>query len=357
MTDDFDEVDVAEVARVQGPRANIPPSTYDAFNDRIEVQGRGIANQTVRFTDSQKNASLFRRRLLTYMVVDNRDRLYMDESMTYAYFQKKNSSESVLALKARLVRWTAPSQVPAVPRIGSAAGIEWAVGRGPIEEARASHAKDSMREARAGGSYELLVGQLVKDYESSFRSLVEQDLKGLALDVDDLYSFYRRYPSAEESFVSQSFDNAVASIQQDFSTIQRTIEEDLMEMLVKINRIVSNVYSMRDLRKKAKKLFDGDSFNDQYLAQVFVETSTDNFCFFSTSDGERRGIQIYDEKNEVQLESNQRLRLEGLSGSLAHCLAHDLPMARKKLQMERAQGKELTIPAFLNFCRKQPQSS
>ncbi len=64
-------------------------------------------------------------------------------------------------------------------------------------------------------------------------------------------------------------------------------------------------------------------------------------------------MRIYDEQNDVQLEHNQKLQLEALSTNLAHCLALNVPLARKKLQMERARGKALTIPEFLNLNKTQ----
>lgn len=354
MADDFDEVDPAEVARGHGPRADIQPGTYDAFSDRIVIEGRGgVASRHIAFTRSEKNASLFRRHLLMFMVPDDRNRFILDKGMTYAYFQAKNDNESYLALKAKLVRWTAPSKAPAVPPIGTAAGIHWAFGRGPIEEARSGQAKERIREANAGGSYELLVGHLVRDYELSVRSVVEQELKDLSLDIDGLYKLFAQYSTAEEFFVSQHFEGKVAAIHEDFARARRTIEEDLMELLSRIHKIVTNVYGVRDLRRRSKTPFDGDSFKDEYLAEVFIQSCPAHSCFFSTSDGDRRQVRIYDEQNDVQLERNQKLQLEALSNSLAHCLALDVPLARKKLQMERARGKALTIPEFLNLNKTQ----
>lgn len=128
----------------------------------------------------------------------------------------------------------------------TAAGIHWA---GPIEEARSGYAKERIREAKAGGSYELLVGHLVKDYELSVRSVVEQELKDLSLDIDGLYKLFAQYSTAEEFFVSQHFDGKVAAIHEDFARARRTIEEDLMELLSRIHKIVTNVYGVRDLRR------------------------------------------------------------------------------------------------------------
>ncbi|MGE0331443.1 MAG: hypothetical protein AB7P37_12185 [Ramlibacter sp.] len=354
MADDFDEVDEPQPAGARLPQAGIQPGTYDAFSDRIVIEGRGgVASRHIALIRSEKNASLFRRHLLMFIVPDDRNRFILDKSMTYAYFQAKNDNESYLALKAKLVRWTAPSKAPAVPPVGTAAGIHWAFGRGPIEEARSGQAKERIREANAGGSYELLVGHLVKDYELSVRSVVEQELKDLSLDIDGLYKLFAQYSTAEEFFVSQHFEGKVAAIHEDFARARRTIEEDLMELLSRIHKIVTNVYGVRDLRRRSKTLFDGDSFKDEYLAEVFIQSCPAHSCFFSTSDGDRRQVRIYDEQNDVQLERNQKLQLEGLSNSLAHCLALDVPLARKKLQIERARGKALTIPEFLNLNKTQ----
>lgn len=357
MADDFDEVDVSELARARPPQAGIQPSTYDVFSDRIVIEGRGgAASRHIAFTRSEKNASLFRRHLLMFMVPDDRSRFILDKSMTYAHFQAKNDNESYLALKAKLVRWTAPSKAPAAPPVGSAAGTHWALGRGLIEEARSGYAKERVREANAGGSYELLVGHLVRDYELSVRSVVEQELKDLSLDIDGLYKLFAQYSTAEEFFVSQHFEGKVTAIHEDFARARRTIEEDLMEVLSRIHKIVTNVYGARDLRRRSKNPFDGDSFKDEYLAEVFVQSCPAHSCFFSTSDGDRRQVRIYDEQNNVQLERNQKLQLEALSNALAHCLVLDLQLARKKLEMERARGKALTIPEFMNAYKTQVQS-
>jgi hypothetical protein len=343
MSDSFDAFDnegLPELDQKFKFKFKIDSSTYNFGRGHLEFVGDGQTDRSIYLTRDLQGASFFRRCLNVFMHEDKT--YYLDKHLTYSYFQEKHN-ETWLSVKAKVFNFITPSKAAAINRGGEYVG--------PIREAYDAQRRSESQLKAVGGSYELIVGQLVRDYEQSVRTIVEQELVPLSHDVDTLYKFAFMYGNNEEFALAQ-LDMRVAQLQADFAAIKKSMETHLLPLLLRIHSAARNAYHMRDKRERAKQsLGKGDSFDDSYLSEIFVQSATDDFCFFP---GEAmRHVQIYDPAAKRIHRETERIRLEMLTGGLAQSLMHDVRLAKEKFRMEIREKRVLTIPEFLNLARRE----